>query len=146
LLVDGTLGVEGGWEDGRVSSTTGLGLTVPLFDRGQARVGRAESELRQAIARQHALTVAMRTEVRSGYGLLAAARDRSILYRDSILPLRRRMVDETGLQYNAMAVGVFGLLQARQAEIAAGQEYVDALRDYWIARAELERAVGTRLR
>ena len=30
-------------------------------------------------------------------------------------------------------------------EIEAGQHSIDALRDYWVARAELERAVGGKL-
>ena len=33
----------------------------------------------------------------------------------------------------------------KRDEIAAGQEYIAALRDYWTARAELERALGGRL-
>ena len=37
------------------------------------------------------------------------------------------------------------LLAARQAEIAAERDYITALGDYWIARVELEAAVGTRL-
>ena len=41
-----------------------------------------------------------------------------------------------------MAMPVFALLQAKQAEIDAAHMYLDALRDYWSARAELERATG----
>ena len=44
-----------------------------------------------------------------------------------------------------MLVGIFQLLQAKQGEIEAGRAYVEALRDYWMARAELEKAVGGRL-
>ena len=49
------------------------------------------------------------------------------------------------LQYNGMFVGVFQLLQARRDQIDAAREYIEALRDYWTARANLERAVGGRL-
>ena len=41
-----------------------------------------------------------------------------------------------------MQVGIFELLQAKQAEIDAGRDYVESLRDYWIARTELEKAIG----
>jgi cobalt-zinc-cadmium efflux system outer membrane protein len=37
------------------------------------------------------------------------------------------------------------LLQAKQNEIEAGRAYVETLRDYWKARAELEKAVGGQL-
>jgi cobalt-zinc-cadmium efflux system outer membrane protein len=44
-----------------------------------------------------------------------------------------------------MFIGVFQLLAARQQEIDAGREYIEALRGYWTARAQLERAVGGQL-
>ena len=59
-----------------------------------------------------------------------------------VLPLRRRLVDEAQKFVNAMEQSVFTLLLAKQAEIDAGQAYVESLRDYWTARAQLERAVG----
>jgi cobalt-zinc-cadmium efflux system outer membrane protein len=59
--------------------------------------------------------------------------------------LRHQIVEQNQLQLNAMRIGIFELLQSKQAEIDAGREYVEALKGYWIARAELERAVGGRL-
>jgi cobalt-zinc-cadmium efflux system outer membrane protein len=44
-----------------------------------------------------------------------------------------------------MQIGPFQLLQAKQEEVKTGAESVKALRDYWIARAELEKAVGGNL-
>ena len=41
-----------------------------------------------------------------------------------------------------MLVGVFELFAAKRAEFDAYQSYLDALRNYWAARADLERAVG----
>jgi len=40
---------------------------------------------------------------------------------------------------------VFNLLQAKRDEIAAYRGYIEAVRDYWIARTELERAVAAPL-
>ena len=45
-----------------------------------------------------------------------------------------------------MQIGIFQLLQAKREEIEAGREYVETLRDYWVARAELERVVGGTLK
>jgi cobalt-zinc-cadmium efflux system outer membrane protein len=59
-----------------------------------------------------------------------------------VLPLRRRIVEGTQLHVNAMDLSVFALLQARQSEIEAGRRYLEAVRDYWIARAGLERTIG----
>jgi len=48
-------------------------------------------------------------------------------------------------QYDAMLLGVYQLIQAKTERIRSLSEYIEALRDYWIARSDLERAVGTRL-
>jgi cobalt-zinc-cadmium efflux system outer membrane protein len=37
-----------------------------------------------------------------------------------------------------MQLGVFQLLQARQMQSRFKRSYIDALRDYWLARTELE--------
>ena len=70
------------------------------------------------------------------------ARRRAIQYRDVLLPLRQRIVDQTQLQYNGMLTGVFQLLQAKRDQIETGTQYLSTLRDYWIARVDLERAIG----
>jgi len=58
------------------------------------------------------------------------------------LPLREQIVSLTMKEYNATAVGVFELLEQKQRETEAFHEYLHAIRDYWIARAVLQRAVG----
>ena len=44
-----------------------------------------------------------------------------------------------------MLLGVYQLLQAKQNEINSYREYIEAVRDYWIARADLDKAVGAHL-
>jgi cobalt-zinc-cadmium efflux system outer membrane protein len=41
-----------------------------------------------------------------------------------------------------MFKGAFDLLLAKQAEVEAEKAHVEAWRDYWIAKADLERALG----
>lgn len=129
--------------------TTTVGPSVqfqlPIFDQGQAEIAKAESELRRARQRFAALAIEIRSEVRSTYARIVSAQARARHYRNVVLPLRARIVERTQLQFNAMQLGVFELLQARQAEISAGADYVEALRDSWTLRAELEHALGTRI-
>jgi len=118
---------------------------VPLFDQGQARVAAARALLRQSQQRYAALAVEIRSQVRRFRARMLAGRQQAEYYRRVVLPLRHRGVEEAQKQYNAMQIGVIQLLQAKQAEIDSGRDYLEALRDYWVARAELERAVGGRL-
>ncbi len=66
-------------------------------------------------------------------------------YRDRVIPLREKITAESQKHQNFMLIGVFQLLQAKRDEIHAYREYIEAFRDYWVFRAELERAVGGRL-
>jgi len=83
--------------------------------------------------------------VRQSCNHLAAAREKVEYYRDTVLPLRHRIVEQTQLHFNGMFVSVFELLQVRENEIDANVRCIEALRDYWIARTELEQAIGGRL-
>lgn len=142
LLADGTIGLSYEREPDGVFAGGGLSLPIPLFDRGKARIARARAELRQAVALHDATVVDIEAEVRSRVARLEGARARALHLRRSVLPLRGRIVAETQRFVNAMQETVFTLLVARQSEIDAEQAYIDALREYWSARAELERVVG----
>lgn len=128
--------------EGTRSTGPAVELAFPLFDRGQHAVGRARAELRQAEDRRAALAVEIRSEVRSARDRMTAARQLAEYYRESVLPRRKRIVEQTQLEYNFMLAGVFQLLQVKQDEINTEREYLEALRDYWIARTELEHALG----
>lgn len=144
VMSDAELGIEGERDiDGGIWSTGPLiALPIPIFDQGQAAHASALAKLRQSEERFAALAVEIRAQVRRVRALLQAARARADHYRRVVLPLRHRIVEQTQLEYNGMLVGVFQLLQAKQAEIDAGRAYVETLKDYWLARAELEGAVG----
>lgn len=122
-----------------------LEITLPIFNQGQAALARAESQLRKSQQHFAALSAQVRTEVRVASESMFAAYRLAERYRMKILPLRERIVRETQLHYNAMQIGPVQLLQAKAAQVEAGRQYVESLRDYWVARAELEQAVGGRL-
>lgn len=131
---------EGQWEVGPTVS-----LLIPLFDQGQARIAAARSELRQRRQEYVALAVEIRSVVRAARQRLVTAGRVVERYENVMLDLQNRIVDETQAQYNAMQVGVFQLLLAKQLQIETGQRYIAALRDYWLARTELEQILQGRL-
>jgi cobalt-zinc-cadmium efflux system outer membrane protein len=58
-----------------------------------------------------------------------------------LVPQRAHIVEQTQLQYNAMQIGPIELLTAKQRHLEAERGHINAQRDYWIARTELERAL-----
>ncbi len=119
-----------------------LELELPLFDQGQARLARQEAELWQSEARLAALAIDLRSEIREVHAKAVGAHERVNYYRTVLLPLRQTILDETQRRYNAMLVGVYELLLAKQKEIGTGRDYIAALRDFWLAWSDLERLLG----
>jgi len=123
-----------------------LRLELPLFDRRQGLIRRLEAQLSQSEKRLSALSIDARSEVRAARLALLSQREVVEHYRKVLLPGRERIVALSQQRYNAMLLGVFQLLLAKQAEVEAYRQYIESVRDYWIARAELERAVGGSLK
>lgn len=119
-----------------------LSLELPLFHQRQAEVERLAAELRRADDQVLSLAVTVRSEVRAARDRLLAARALARHYREVVIPVREAAVGLTQEEYNYMLVGAFELIAAKQAEYDAYQEYVESVRDYWMARTDLERAVG----
>ena len=128
--------------DGTRTSGPGIEVPLPIFNRGRAARTRAEAQLVAGRHRLALLTGAVASELRAASARVHAARARVEYYRDVVLPRRRRIVELTLLEHNAMVVGVFQLLRARQDEAGAQRDYIEAQREYWLARNDLEGAVN----
>jgi cobalt-zinc-cadmium efflux system outer membrane protein len=122
-----------------------LSIELPIFNQRQADIFRLEAELRRSQKRLTAQAINIRSEVRSLRNRLLMQRNVVDHYRRTVLPLREKIVDLTLKEYNYMLVGAFDLLIAKQEEFEAYQKYLEAIRDYWIIRADLQRSLGGRL-
>jgi cobalt-zinc-cadmium efflux system outer membrane protein len=120
-------------------------IELPIFNQGQARIARGEAALRQAQDNFEALAIDVRSQIRELRDELASKREIARFYRDELLPGQRQILNESLLNYNAMEIGNFELFTTKAEGARTEREYIDAVRDYWITRAELERAVGGNL-
>jgi outer membrane protein, heavy metal efflux system len=128
--------------DGALNMGPSFSLELPIFNQGQSRIARGEARLRVAENKLEALAVDIRSEVRELRDKLLSLADMAKYYHDDLLPTRIRIVNKATLEYNAMQLSPYELFLAKSQELEAERGYIDTLRDYWIARAELERAVG----
>ena len=117
-----------------------VGVSIPLFDWGSGRVARAEAIYMQAANRIAETAVNARSEVREAYHGYRTAYDVAKHYRDEIVPLRKQISDEVVVRYNGMLASVFELLTDAREQVFAVNAYIEALRDYWIADADLHHA------
>src|ERR1700730_1049238 len=120
-------------------------IELPIFNQGQARIARGEAALRQSQDKFEALAVDVRSQIRELRDELTSKREIARFYQDELLPGQRRILNESLIQYNAMEIENFELFSTKAEEARTEREYLDAVRDYWITLAELERAVGGNL-
>lgn len=121
-----------------------IALEIPLFDWGGARIARAEAQYMQAVKRLSEQAINARSEVRESYGEYRTSFDTARHYRDEIVPLRRRIAEENLLRYNGMLISVFELLEDAREQMASVMEYIEALRAFWLAEADMQSAmIGT---
>ncbi|OYY64318.1 MAG: RND transporter [Burkholderiales bacterium 28-67-8] len=116
-------------------------LELPLFDFGTARVARAEAIYMQSVHRTAQVALSARSEVRESYSAYRTAHEVARVYRDDVVPLRKRISEQNLLRYNAMLSSAFELLTDAREQIAGVTGAVETLRDYWIAETDLQSAL-----
>ncbi|WP_342114922.1 TolC family protein [Pseudoduganella sp. OTU4001] len=119
-----------------------ISLEVPLFDWGGARVAHAEATYMQSVNRLAATAHNARSEARESHEDYKASYELAKHYRDVVIPLRQKISEETLLRYNGMLLSVFELLADAREQTAAVNNYIGALKEFWIADANLDAAIG----
>lgn len=146
LLGDTGIGYEREEEiDGsRIRGPT-LDLELPIFNQGQARVARAEAQLRLARARLARIELNSANAVDAAAERVRVISDIVRIHREALVPQRETVVARSQEEQTYMLIGVFDLIRAKTEEYDAYQSYLEAVRDYWLARVDLMRVVGARL-
>lgn len=121
------------WETGG-----GVRVSLPLFDRRQGERAARIAEQRALERRLHATAVDLRAQARAARNRAISGAARARHWRERVLPARRRVVEQTLLQHNAMQADVFELLEARRAEAEAERRASDAFFEALVARCELD--------
>jgi cobalt-zinc-cadmium efflux system outer membrane protein len=122
-----------------------LSLELPIFNSGAGKIALAEARVDEAEAQLRALALGIGNDVHLAHAKVEASRAVAEQFRTALIPQRETVVRYTQAQMNYMLIGQFELLLSKQQEFDAYQGYLEALRDYWIARTELSHAVGAQL-
>jgi outer membrane protein, heavy metal efflux system len=131
--------------DGQIRTGPTFVIELPVFNQGQARIARGETALRLARDKFEALAIEVRSQIRELQDELISKREIARFYQDELVPDQRRILKQSLINYNAMEIGNFELFTAKAEEARTEREYLEAVRDYWVVQAALERAVGGNL-
>ncbi|WP_341487934.1 TolC family protein [Pararhizobium sp. A13] len=132
-------------EDGEKKvDTTGnvaLEFVIPIFDSGRARMRKSELAYMRAANLLAEKAVNVRSEARSAYQAYRSNYDIARHYRNSVVPLRTKIEEESLLTYNGMITNTFELLADSREKVNSILLAVNAKRDFWLAEANLAPAI-----
>ena len=118
-----------------------LRLQIPLFDAGEARVRKADAIYAKALEEFRQAAIDARTGVRAAYARYRASHAIALRERDEVLPLRQSISREDIKLYNASQLSVFDLLADARLQSAGVDDFIQSVRDFWIAKSALDAAL-----
>lgn len=122
-----------------------LQITLPIWDQNQAQIAKARSKAQQQRKDYETLLDSVARQVQDALIVAGIADEQVHFYRDQSLPQAKENVESAQRTYRAGEKDIIVLIDAQKSLIVQRQAYVEVWRDYAIAMAELERAVGGQL-
>jgi cobalt-zinc-cadmium efflux system outer membrane protein len=123
----------------------GVAMTIPLFTTHKAGVLVEQTTLDQLLAGRQAAEARITSEVSAFATTAEAQRQAYLRYRDSILPQAQQVEQLAQDSYRLGQTGLAALLQALQASRDVRLRSLDAMSQFQVALADLERAIGVPL-
>ncbi len=139
------VGADGGMERvrGRFNSVSGGALvSLPMLNRNQGEVARAQADRAGALARLAAAELAARTEVATAQARHRRAQEAVALYQGGIRELARANLEVIRQTFDLGRATVFDVLTEQRRYLDFEQAYATLLREAWAAHAALKRALG----
>jgi len=122
--------------------TVGVSLALPSPRKVEGDTSRARADLQvQELTRRRAEAQAA-LDVASGWAAFQHGRVRLAHMEDRLLAQAKKTCDAVQFQYERGAASLLDVLDAQRTWIAARNEYVQNLNDYWNGLFGLEQAVG----
>lgn len=119
-----------------------FGISLPLWYQGQGEIAKAKAQ----IVRQESTIMLQRNqislEVKNAYSDLEGFKDQIELFQKDLIPDAEKAFDITNKAYTLGAEMIINLFEARRTLINARRGYVQALLDYNVSLAALEKALG----
>jgi outer membrane protein TolC len=121
----------------------GMNLNLSIYkEKRAAAVSEARARIAKEQADYDAKTVEIVFEVEQAYRQVEESRQTIAVYEDSILPTARHSVDAARASYLAARLDFLRLIESQRQLLSLQDEYYEAVAEYHIRLAELERVVG----
>jgi cobalt-zinc-cadmium efflux system outer membrane protein len=126
-------------------SGPGLQMELPIFNRNQGQIARADGEVIQAAWRYRALRDVVEADVRDAAARLQQSRSSLEQLRTELKPIVEQAISQTESAYQNGDLSYLNVLEVTRQRFDAALRELDAEAALARAYAELERAIGRRL-
>mgnify|MGYP000123801755 FL=1 len=123
----------------------GVSIKIPIFNRNQAEIISATSEMVQSRHNREYLESLIKQEVTIAYRKYRAAVERLVLYGSQIIPRSEANLQSIQSAYNFGEFSIFEVIAEQRKLLEFVTEYNDSLREYYASIVELELAIGTNI-
>jgi cobalt-zinc-cadmium efflux system outer membrane protein len=120
----------------------GVSLDVPVFDRNQGGLGRAEAEVERASRHYAAVRAQIVAEVQGAEARVRRAEEAIEAWRGSIVPSLEIEQRQARSAYQAGEIPLFALLDSSRRLVEGRTRLLEAEADLERATIELERNIG----
>jgi len=130
-------------EDDTDALTFGLGLPLPLFDRNQGNVAAAKYDLAKTKAERKEVQTTLLTELVQQYADLTVSHQKAVTLKEKVVPVREKAFEFAHIGYQQGKFAFLDVLDAQRSMFEVRQELIDALAEYHVALATIQRITAT---
>ena len=123
---------------GRTDAGIGLSVPIPVFNRNQGAIVKAQNEIVAAEQGLAQLELSLKNRLSPTFERYANARNQVDRYRTAIIPAATESLELSRKMYEAGETGYLNLLTAQRTFAQTNLQYLDSLRELRISEAEIE--------
>jgi cobalt-zinc-cadmium efflux system outer membrane protein len=124
--------------DGNVGFIVGVELPWPLFDKNQGNIRVARARLSAVKHEREAMHQKLLIALNRAYQHILTAQAESLIIQNELLPAAEATLRETEAGYERGQFNQLAVLESRRTLFDVRETYLDALRRYVVAQAEIE--------
>ena len=115
-----------------------VGIQLPLRNRNQGNIIRAQADYIRAVREVERVNLAMRQAVAEPFRRYAVARNQEKRYRESLLPTAQKSLELSEQLYKLREIDSLVLQKSQQNLTATNQAYVRSLSELWQSAIQIE--------
>lgn len=119
-----------------------LSIPLPLSNRNQGNLARAQGAVAQAAALEHAMEIELARDLDDAYGRYQAAAQAATQIADTVLPAAETTLAATTRGFKLGRFGLIELIDARRVLLAARTQLIDARLEAQSAISDVTRVLG----